>query len=194
MRYDVDMSGENDGSKYGEASDSNFPVWYDRPGAIERFRFVIRQAGGFRVVASLSGVPKGTIENLLRGTDVRISAAYAIAAACHVSLDWLATGIGPETPEWYVPGPTSGSALAPLDAQDPRRDLAASVLAQPSAKMPPAMREHQEPLVPPPLINTAVLRQAIDIVKSLDGVQAFEADNFADRVAGAYNILSGAKP
>lgn len=157
---------------------------------IDRFRSAIRRAGGNQVVARLSGVPKGTINNLLRGTDVRVSNAYALAVACHVSLDWLVTGIGSETPEWYVPGPTTGSAFVPADS--PYAAPNAEPLPIPRPKDPPVLREYQEPIAPPPPINTALLRHAIRVIKSIDGVKGFESDNFAERVAGVYNVLSGA--
>jgi hypothetical protein len=78
----------------GVTQTQDFPVPLDQEAMIERFRSAIRRAGGNLVVAQRSGIPKGTINNLLRGTDVRISNAYAIAVACDVSLDWLATGRG----------------------------------------------------------------------------------------------------
>jgi hypothetical protein len=73
--------------------DADFPVRIDRRSMIERFRSAIRDAGGVRAVAERSGVAKGTIDNLLGGTEFRFTAAYAIAITCKVSLDWLATGI-----------------------------------------------------------------------------------------------------
>lgn len=188
----IDMTPKKVGSEFGSDPNSDFPVWMDQPAVIERYRSAILRAGGNQVVARISGVPKGTINNLLRGTDVRVSNAYAIAAACHVSLDWLATGIGPETPEWYVPGPTTGSALVPLGsppaAPDARRPLESQSRSQ------PAMREPQQPVSAPTPIDSATLRKAIEIIKSIDGIEAFEADSIADRVAAAYDVLTGAKP
>lgn len=189
------MNNENGESKFAPGQKSDFPVWYDHGEAITRFRSAIKRAGGIQVVAKIAGVPKGTINNLLRGTDIRISNAYAIAAACHVSMDWLATGIGAETPEWYVPGPTTGSAMVPLG---PSRPESKPPVYQPEeirqSPPVPGMAEHPESIAPPLLIDPDHLQQAIEIVKVLDGVAAFAAPNIGRRLAAAYDILSGAKP
>ena len=185
------MIGEFKGVEYEGSSDSGVSVGYDRAGSIERFRSAIRQAGGYQVVSRLSGVPKGTIENLLRGTDVRISAAYAIAAACKVSLDWLATGLGPETPEWYVAGMTAHAT--PDDARIPT-DPRAIPTGQSHSQTLSTVREHQESIAPPASVHRGHLAQAIEIVKKLDGLKAFETPAVVTRIADAYDILIGVKP
>lgn len=189
------MNDRSDNPKFTTTADANVPVWFDKSESIERFRSAIRRAGGNQVIARIAGIPKGTINNLLSGTDIRVSAAFAIAAACHVSLDWLATGIGAETPEWYVPGPTTGSAMVPLG---PHRPESKPPVYQPEefrhSPPVPGMAEHPESIAPPLLIDPDHLQQAIEIVKVLDGVAAFAAPNIGRRLAAAYDILSGAKP
>ena len=61
----------------------------------ERLRQAVRAAGGNRVVAVRANVPLGTLNNYLAGRDMKASALIALARACNVSLDWLATGQEP---------------------------------------------------------------------------------------------------
>jgi transcriptional regulator with XRE-family HTH domain len=60
-----------------------------------RLREAVRLAGGNAVVAKASGVPLSTLSAYMDGRDLKISRAAAIAKACGVSLDWLATGRTP---------------------------------------------------------------------------------------------------
>ena len=57
-----------------------------------RLRDAVRLAGGNAVVAKASGVPLSTLSAYMDGRDMKVSRAAAIARACGVSLDWLATG------------------------------------------------------------------------------------------------------
>ena len=45
-------------------------------------------------MATRSGVPLGTVNNYLAGGEWKVSTALALARACGVSLEWLATGEG----------------------------------------------------------------------------------------------------
>lgn len=64
----------------------------------ERLRRAIKAAGTVQFIADRSGVPKGTINAYLRGGEMKLSNAVALAAATGVSLEWLATGQGPMKP------------------------------------------------------------------------------------------------
>lgn len=107
------MARKRDVRENEDIMDADFPVRFDRRPMIERFRSAIRDAGGVRSVAARSGVPKGTIDNLLGGTEIRFSAAYAIANACNVSLDWLATGRGDNADRSQPPSDAIHIAEAP---------------------------------------------------------------------------------
>lgn len=78
----------------------------DLIGVEDRLRTAIRRKGSLRSVVDTSGVPKGTIENILRGTKTSFHAFAAVARAVDVTLDWLAFGVEgsvdtkhPEMPE-----------------------------------------------------------------------------------------------
>ncbi|WP_182356128.1 LexA family transcriptional regulator [Komagataeibacter europaeus] len=49
-------------------------------------------------VAARTGVPFGTLNRYIVGRDMKASAMIALAKACGVSLDWLATGDEPKKP------------------------------------------------------------------------------------------------
>ena len=61
----------------------------------ERLRSAVKRAGGNRVVSGISGVQIGTLDTYIGGRDMRGSAMIALARACNVSLDWLASGTEP---------------------------------------------------------------------------------------------------
>ena len=62
--------------------------------AARRLRQAVRLAGGNRTVAGLSGVPLGTLNSYLAGGTMKVPALVALADACGVSVEWLATGRG----------------------------------------------------------------------------------------------------
>ena len=128
---------------------------------------------------------------------MRMGAFVALAAACKVSLDWLATGIGSENPEWFIPEPPASPDSGLITETGPMMPFKTQSQSQNSGnpEPPDALREVQGPMAPQPKpIDLDRLRQAMDIVKSLDGIKAFDAPNAAERVARAYDILTGAKP
>ena len=83
----------------------------DRAAFIIRLRATILESGGYKKVCDISGVPKGTIENMMRGTTPSFHAVASVAHACGVSLDWLAFGdSGMPAPLWtpkVVPEPVA---------------------------------------------------------------------------------------
>ncbi len=70
---------------------------------LERLRQAVTAAGGTGKVSDRSGVPIRTLSHYLAGRDMKASAMIAIAEACGVSLDWLATGKGPVHPAAPAP-------------------------------------------------------------------------------------------
>ena len=75
----------------------NFRVETENPEAVDRtsrLKEAVRRAGGNKLVASRAGVPVSTLGAYLAGRDWRIGTAVALAEACGVGLDWLATGKG----------------------------------------------------------------------------------------------------
>lgn len=67
-----------------------------KPEAVsDRLQIAVQHAGGRRAVADLAGVPLTTLSDWLNGREVRVGALVALAEACGVSLEWLATGRHP---------------------------------------------------------------------------------------------------
>ena len=64
----------------------------------DRLRQAVRAAGGNRAVSGRSGVPIGTLGYYIAGRDMKADAMIKLAAACNVSLEWLATGREPAAP------------------------------------------------------------------------------------------------
>jgi hypothetical protein len=189
--YGAEMTTGVGSHEFGATPDSNFPVGYDPEAVVGRFRTAIRRAGGNLAVARLSGVPRGTINNLLAGTDVRLSAASALAAACRVSLDWLVTGIGEEQPDWYHSQISSRTGI--LRAANPEYPEMASH-KPPVTTIHDAVNDTATGGHPAAPIDTEALAQAIEIVKTLDGVEGFMAADASKRIAAAYKIVAGTKP
>lgn len=72
----------------------------------KRLRQAVRRAGGNLAVARRAGMHLGTLNKYIAGRDMKASAMIALAQACGVSLDWLATGAAaPESPP-PIPKPT----------------------------------------------------------------------------------------
>lgn len=64
----------------------------------ERLKSAIKQIGTVALISERSGVPKGTINGYLVGKEMSFRNATALAKATGVTLEWLATGIGPMKP------------------------------------------------------------------------------------------------
>lgn len=71
----------------------------------ERLRLAVRAAGGNQIIAQKAGVPLSTLGSYLAGGEQKLSNTIALAKACGVSLEWLATGEGPMRPGETPPQP-----------------------------------------------------------------------------------------
>jgi transcriptional regulator with XRE-family HTH domain len=60
-----------------------------------RLRLALKSAGGNSEVARRAGIPLGSLNEYVAGREPRLVYAAALAKACNVSLEWLATGEGP---------------------------------------------------------------------------------------------------
>jgi len=60
----------------------------------ERLKSAVKSAGGNKHIALKSNVPLTTLNAYLRGGEMKLSNAFAIAEACGVTLEWLTTGRG----------------------------------------------------------------------------------------------------
>jgi hypothetical protein len=110
-----------------------------------RLRQAVRAAGGNKVVATRSGVAPGTLNSYLAGGEMKLTPAVALAAACNVSLDWLATGREPMRPGEQFAAATPGTPSAKQRAIDVDRLAAAmekglQILAERGSEAPPARR------------------------------------------------------
>lgn len=65
---------------------------------VSRLRNAIQDAGGNQVVAAKSGVPLSSLNGYIAGREMKLSIAQKIAAACSVSVEWLASGREPISP------------------------------------------------------------------------------------------------
>ena len=61
----------------------------------ERLRQAIHLGGGNKKVSEATGIGLTNIQNYLKGREMRIDTALALAEACGVTLEWLATGKDP---------------------------------------------------------------------------------------------------
>jgi hypothetical protein len=66
----------------------------DSEGRSERLRIALAKRGGQTAVAKEIKIPQTSLSNYLAGRDMPLPVAARVAAACHVSLEWLATGKG----------------------------------------------------------------------------------------------------
>ncbi len=83
----------------------------------ERLRLAVSRAGGLAHVGAISGVPTRTLSRYLSGQEMKVQSLAAIADACGVSIEWLATGRG-TTARHEVAPPSQPAAPWPL-AQPP---------------------------------------------------------------------------
>jgi phage repressor protein C with HTH and peptisase S24 domain len=58
----------------------------------ERLRSAVKEAGGNKAVAARAGIPISTLGMYIAGREMKVGSAVALARACGVSLNWLATG------------------------------------------------------------------------------------------------------
>ena len=73
----------------------------------ERLRQAIHLGGGNKKVSEATGIGLTNIQNYLKGREMRIDTALALAEACGVTLEWLATGKDP-APQAPAAAPPSG--------------------------------------------------------------------------------------
>jgi hypothetical protein len=78
-----------------------------------RLRELVKRSGGSTAVAKRSKVPIKTLANYLAGREMRRPELVAVAAACNVSLEWLATGNDPAAPAASTAAPTPASVEPP---------------------------------------------------------------------------------
>jgi len=135
----------------------------------------------------------------------------ALADACGVSIEWLATGRGLMLSEAYrslLATGLFGETFAPTHmVHTPEYRRLMALPGEPPGSTPSlaapedhshspaqsAAREHQESVAPPPLVDPVRLQQAVSIIRALNGDVIFHADDIGERLANTYNILSGVK-
>jgi hypothetical protein len=114
----------------------------------DRLRRAVKGAGGNQAVAIRAGMPVGTLNRYLAGREMKASAMISLAAACNVSLEWLATGREPvradqPTPTRPAPEPQSRSSnlfgTIDIDRMAQALDKAFQLYAERGSK-PPSMR------------------------------------------------------
>jgi hypothetical protein len=85
-----------------------------------RLKQAVQSAGGNKAVSEKSGIPLATLGDYLAGGEWKLSRVIALADACGVSVEWLATGRGATRPEQSAPptppvGPVETPAPAAAD-------------------------------------------------------------------------------
>jgi len=90
----------------------------------ERLREAVKRGGGHGAVAARSGIKSRTLSYLLGGQEAKQRQLVALADACGVSLEWLATGRGEMVSSVTVTmrtpdGTTSGRVLIRPSAPEP---------------------------------------------------------------------------
>ena len=124
----------------------------------------------------------------------------ALADACGVSIEWLATGRGQmaraaiSVEKQDEPADTRVlkmpmSVPRDSDAEIPRHTV------QSQSQSHSSLREHQESIRPPYLIDTVSLAKAIEIARIVHPETALSgsAETIADRLTAIYNVLIGSK-
>lgn len=104
-----------------DATDVDVPVGdLDRDAAdvTARLKQAIGQAGGATAVARRAGIPISTLNTYLNGRDMRRQSLVALAEACGVSLEWLATG-----KEFKLPGEPAKVHITTDDGQSVTKEL-----------------------------------------------------------------------
>lgn len=85
---------DNDGAKGDVKAIFGVPVSGDKDETGIRLALAVKSAGGNKAVSEKSGIPLRTLARLLAGQEPKAEHLVRVAAACGVSLDWLATGDG----------------------------------------------------------------------------------------------------
>lgn len=160
-------------------------------GRPERLRVAVKAAGGNKSVAERSGIPLATLNKYLAGRDMKVSAFIALANACGVSLDWLATGWGDMFSALH-------RAALSIPTVQPSPD-GKTLIPTPEYRrllLPPpqSVAEPQQSLAQPPALDVPRLKQAIDLVRAIGGPGSLDAQDAPTRIATAYDILTGAQP
>jgi len=176
--------------------------------ASERLRAAVKLSGGASATAARSGTPLRTLNHYLAGREMRRDGLVALADACGVSIEWLATGRGAMLSEaqhkllsirMYEPS-EDNSRLARTPEYEQHlqqyQDSAPQtypIQAQSQSQSQSGMNEHQESIARPAPIDVARLQQAVEIIKSLYGLANFDTPDVAERIASTYDVLTGAK-
>ena len=94
----------------GEVANANTPLGE----VAQRLKQAVESTGGPSSVSRRSGIPLATLRTYLNGRDVRLGALVALADACGVTVEWLATGRGPMHSDWIT---ASHPGAVPLGLQ-----------------------------------------------------------------------------
>jgi transcriptional regulator with XRE-family HTH domain len=170
------------------------------PEAAQRLRQAVRAAGGNKAVAFRSGVPLATINNYVRGRNgMKIEPLAALAAACHVSLEWLVSGVAaPATAATAMAAspPASTAYPAAFAASTAAAASAAYPAADPPGSAAPPRGLGEAPVEPWPSrpasgVDLRVLTKAIETVTAIAGAASFRDDpkGLARRIATIYAVL-----
>ena len=193
MAQVIEISGETDITSQSGDGDSDFPVSLTRKAVSERLKHAVVEAGGATAVAERARLPLPTLNNYLYGKhEMKLSAAVALAGACHVSLDWLATGIDPGASIMQV-GHVENSENFSGNGDVTAEDNPATVRVSQVNDQAPALREGQQGMRAPTKLESDLLAQAIRIVCAVlgKGVTQDPPDQVAERIIKTYEILVG---
>ncbi len=80
-----------------------------------RLRQAVDAKGGQSAISRLSGVPLSTLNGYLSGVDMKATNMVALAKACEVSVEWLATGNDPASSQSILPAPTEIAMFASIN-------------------------------------------------------------------------------
>ena len=83
----------------------------------QRLKQAIDAAGWNKAVAARAGVPLSTLNAYLAGRDMPAGNLVALADACGVTVEWLATGRGPMRPGETPPAPATAPSPAPQEPE-----------------------------------------------------------------------------
>ena len=88
------------------------------PEAVSRLELAVRMAGGATETSRRSGIPLSSLRTYLRGRELRRKALVALSGATGVTLEWLATGLGPMHPDTVISLHSVGGGDRPATAAD----------------------------------------------------------------------------
>jgi transcriptional regulator with XRE-family HTH domain len=151
-----------------------------------RLKTAVKAAGGNQAVAQRASMNLGTLNNYIAGRDMKAASMVALAKACNVSLDWLATGREPP----QTPADRARAAVSVALDQMTGKPL-------PSQKTPEisGLGMEQAPLRAPHQLSL----DAVALAKSIEIVEAMVVPNggsitslaSARRIASIYLALTG---